>query len=93
MFSQNIMKGTDAWNNLDRGGDQFYKKYNTDVFTSEAVNLISNHDKRKPLFLDLSFTSVHAILENGLQVRNMTENESRFKYIKDPNRRKLAGIP
>lgn len=85
------MSGVDAWQNEQHAGERFRNKYNTDVFTEEALNIINTHNTDKPLFLDLSYTAVHAIASSKLQVRNEEENEKQFAFIRDKNRRMLAG--
>lgn len=90
--SQGFSSGIDARNNFEPAGERFRGKYNTDVFTEEAVQVIRDHDITKPLFLDLSYAAVHAIWKDRLQVKNFEENEKKFAYIKDPNRRLFAGV-
>lgn len=85
------VSGIDAWENNQHAGEKFRNKYNTDVFTDEAINIIKAHDTDKPLFLDLSYTAVHAIGNSQLQVRDFQQNEKQFGYIKDPYRRMFAG--
>lgn len=86
------VSGIDAWENNQHAGEKLRNKYNTDVFTDEAINIIKAHDTEKPLFLDLSFTAVHAIGNSRLQVRDFQQNEKQFGYIKDPDRRMFAGV-
>lgn len=85
------MTGIDARANFEKAGDRFKGRYSTDVYTEEAVNVIRKHDRKVPLFLDVSYTAVHAIPKGIVQVKNITETEERFAHIKDPNRRLLAG--
>ncbi|KAL6953787.1 N-acetylgalactosamine-4-sulfatase, partial [Sarracenia purpurea var. burkii] len=73
-------------------GDEFVDQYATDVFTKEAVNIIKSHDRKTPLFLELSHVAVHALKGNILQVRDEKKNDEDFKYIADQQRRRLAGI-
>ncbi|XP_065217853.1 arylsulfatase B-like isoform X2 [Planococcus citri] len=84
--------GYDARDNYNHAGDRFRGRYATDVFTEEAVNIIKKHDTSEPLFLDLSHLAVHAIVGDILLVKNQTENDEKFSYIKDPHRRLFAGI-
>lgn len=72
-------------------GDEFVDQYATDVFTKEAVNIIKSHDRKTPLFLELSHVAVHALKGNILQVRDEKKNDEDFKYIADQQRRRLAG--
>lgn len=85
------MTGIDAHADFEKAGDRFKDRYNTDVFTEEAVDVIRKHNTSVPLFLDISYTAVHSIPKGIVQVKNITETEKRFAYIKDPNRRLLAG--
>lgn len=89
--TQSGVPAFDARRNFERAGAEFSGKYNTDVFTDEAIRIISSHDQSKPLFLELAYTAVHAIFGNTLQVRNLEENNKRFAYIEDPQRRLFAG--
>lgn len=56
---KNYSRGYDMRRNFDV--DKTYdKEYATDIFTSEAIKVIENHDKSKPLFLLLAELAVHA---------------------------------
>ena len=85
------MVGVDARRNLRHAGNDFSAKYATDVFTQEAVNVIRKHDPKEPLYLEVSHVAVHAVQGNYLQVRNETENDQKYGYIGDKNRRLFAG--
>lgn len=64
--------------------------YSTDVFTNEAVNLISKHNTSKPLFLYLAHVAVHS----GNPYNPLAAPDAdveKFNYIEDFNRRKFAG--
>ncbi|KAK6633914.1 hypothetical protein RUM44_004521 [Polyplax serrata] len=68
-----------------------YDSYTTDLFTKEAVKVIEEHDKTKPLFLYLAHLAVHsANFYDPLQAPFQTV--SKFSYIKDKQRRLFAGM-
>ena len=68
-----------------------YGNYATDVFTTEAVNIIHNHNAEEPLFLYLAHLAVHsANTYSPLQAPQ--DAIDRHSYIKDENRRKFSGM-
>lgn len=67
-------------------------QYATDVFTREAVHLISTHNTSKPLFLHVSHLAVHSGRNTQLLVvPNVEETLEKFKYIPDTQRRIFSG--
>jgi hypothetical protein len=67
-------------------------QYATDVFTREAVRLISTHDTSQPLFLDVSHLAVHSARNTELlEVPNTEEALKKFNYIPDTQRRIFSG--
>lgn len=63
-------------------------QYATDVFTREAVHLISTHDASRPLFLHVSHLAVHSGRNTQLlEVPNVEEALAKFNYIPDTQRR------
>ena len=66
-------------------------KYATDLFTEEAVDIISHHNASEPLFLYLSHLAVHSGNPSSpLQAPASVVNK--ISYIKDKNRRIFAGM-
>lgn len=65
-------------------------KYLTDVYTEEAVSLISNHPTDKPLLLILAHAAPHAG-NRGELLQAPFEEVNKFKHINTPNRRTYAG--
>jgi hypothetical protein len=65
-------------------------QYVTNLFTNEAVKLIKNHDKQKPLYLQLNHIAPHTGNEDD-PMQAIKEDIERFSYIADPKRRTLAG--
>lgn len=66
-------------------------QYSTDVFTTEAVNVISNHDRKKPLFLYLCHSAVHTG-NMGKWLEAPQSEIDKFRYIPEPNRRTYAAM-
>jgi arylsulfatase A-like enzyme len=64
--------------------------YATDLFTNRTLQIISNHDKCKPLFLYLAFPNVHAANE-GQPLQAPQRFVDRFNYIPNKDRRIFAG--
>lgn len=65
-------------------------RYATDVFTEEAVSLITSHEGDKPFFLMISHIAPHAGNE-GNKLEAPQEEINKFQYIINPNRRTYAG--
>ncbi|KAM7356270.1 uncharacterized protein ACRADG_002075 [Cochliomyia hominivorax] len=65
--------------------------YATDLFTQEAVQIIKQHNVKKPLFLLMSHLAVHTGNENN-PMEAPEEEIKKFGYIKDPKRRKYAAM-
>ncbi|KAK6181015.1 hypothetical protein SNE40_008962 [Patella caerulea] len=66
--------------------------YSTELFTNEAVKLITNQNVSEPLFLYLPFQAVHSgnLDEHPLQAPQ--EYIDRFPNIQNMNRRTFAGM-
>lgn len=60
--------------------------YDTTLFGDEAVRLISMHDPKKPLFLDLSFTAPHTPYQAPAKYLEQ------YPEIRDPSRRAYAAM-
>lgn len=67
-------------------------QYFTDFVTEHATDLIKNHDKENPLYLQVSHLAPHAS-ENvdRIEVKDMSKVNKTLGYIPDVNRRKYAG--
>ena len=64
----------------------------TDLITERAEDIISNHDRSKPLYLQLSHLAAHASdAKTVMEVRDERETNATLGYIEDFNRRKFAG--
>lgn len=87
MFDRNYSRGHDLRRNMDVVKSP---EYATDLFTSEAVNVIKTHDKKKPLFLLVNHIAPHAGNEDKI-LRAPEEEIAKFSYIPDIKRRTLAG--
>ncbi|XP_017883014.1 arylsulfatase B-like [Ceratina calcarata] len=84
-YSSQNMSGYD----MHRGDDPahgFNREYATDLFTEEATRIIENHERGRPLYLQISHLAVHAPLEHPMDQYNDTQ----FEHIREPNRRKYA---
>ncbi|XP_066269664.1 arylsulfatase B-like [Branchiostoma lanceolatum] len=60
--------------------------YSTHLFARKSIELISRHDKNKPMFLYLPFQAVHAPLEAPEEYIN------KYSHIKSRNMRVYAGV-
>lgn len=65
--------------------------YMTDIVTEEAESIISSHNPKKPMYLQLSHLAPHSNnAEDVMEVRDWKETNATLGYIKDLNRRKYA---
>lgn len=91
------MSKTQMGHDLHRDGPHslratYDSKYITDLVTDEAEKIIKSNGGQKPLFLEISHVAVHASdAADPLEVRNMTEVNATFPYIRDIRRRRYAG--
>lgn len=70
--------------------DDVDKVYVTNLFTSEAVKVIENHDKNKPMFMMLNHLAPHAGNED-FPMQAPEDEIARFANITNYKRRVLAG--
>ncbi|CAD1471204.1 unnamed protein product, partial [Heterotrigona itama] len=71
----------------------YNNEYMTDLMTERAVDIISDHDRSKPLYLQLSHLAAHASDAKAvMEVRDEGETNATLGYIDDFNRRKFAGV-
>ncbi|KAK4299256.1 hypothetical protein Pmani_028454 [Petrolisthes manimaculis] len=68
-----------------------YGQYSTDLFTNEAVTIISQHNTSQPLFLYLAHLAVHSGNPYA-PLQAPADVVEKFSYIEDENRRKFAGM-
>lgn len=88
------MSGTDARRGFERVGNEMVDRYATDIFTEEANNVIESCKHQiNPMFLMVSHLAVHTGVPgpNILEVSNTTNNDIRFNYIENKERRLYAG--
>jgi hypothetical protein len=85
----NILSGHDFRRNMETAWD-LQGQYATEVLTDEALRIIQEHDKCKPLFLYLGHLAVHAG-NAGKLLEAPQEAVNKFRHIKEPNRRTYAG--
>ncbi|XP_003702313.2 arylsulfatase B [Megachile rotundata] len=82
--------GLDMRRGMEAAWD-LHGQYSTDVFTSEAVKLINNHNDSKPLFLYLAHAAVHS--GNPYDPLPAPDVDvAKFTNIFDYNRRRFAGM-
>ncbi|KAK9875794.1 hypothetical protein WA026_009584 [Henosepilachna vigintioctopunctata] len=82
--------GLDMRRNMNLAKD-LHGKYSTDVFSKEAVDIISNHDQVNPLFLYVAHAAVHS----GNSYNPLPAPDSyvsNFSYIKHYPRQRFAGM-
>ncbi|KAK3607928.1 hypothetical protein CHS0354_006522 [Potamilus streckersoni] len=66
--------------------------YSTDLFTKEAVSIISNHNVSEPLFLYLPHQAVHSGNTEGDPLQAPQSYVDRFPHIQNYHRRLFAGM-
>lgn len=91
MHDRNFSRGYDMRRN-ENICNMNPKKYATELFTDEAVNVITTHNVDDPLFLVVNHLAPHAGNEAPDNPLEAPEVEiEKFKHIQDPDRRVLAG--
>nr|CAD7568897.1 unnamed protein product [Timema californicum] len=90
VYKDGEFSGFDLRRNLTLARD-LVGQYATDVFTDEAVRLISTHRETEPLFLYLAHLAPHAG-NRGKLLEAPQEVVNKFDYIADPNRRTYAAM-
>lgn len=90
MFDRNYSRGYDMRRNMNIAKD-FTPKYATDIFTEEAVRVISEHQGKTPLYLQLNHLSPHAGNEDN-PMQAPPDEIAKFSYIPDIKRRTLAAM-
>lgn len=88
-YDQNSTRGYDMRRDLTVAKD-FDQIYATTLFTNKALDVITNHDKNVPLYLQLNHLAPHAGNEDAPMQAN-PEDIAKFSYIPDVKRRTLAG--
>jgi arylsulfatase B len=66
--------------------------YATDLFSKETQRIIANHNVEDPLFLMVNHLAVHST-HGRQQLQAPAAEIVKFEYIKDTDRRTLAGNP
>ncbi|XP_069677338.1 arylsulfatase B-like isoform X2 [Periplaneta americana] len=89
-FEGGQLSGLDFFRNLTPAWD-LSGRYATDVFTEEAVRIITTHDTAQPLFLYLSHLACHAG-NRGKLLEAPQEVIDRFPHIIEPNRKTFAAM-
>ncbi|XP_022100296.1 arylsulfatase I-like [Acanthaster planci] len=69
-----------------------YGQYSTELFTQRAEEVISAHDKSKPLFLYFAHQAVHSANDREHALQAPKEYYDRFPNITDENRRMFAAM-
>lgn len=82
----------DLTNSLNIAHDHNHE-YFTDILSKKAEEIINNHNPEIPLFLEIAHLAPHCSnAVDPLEVRNLSQLNSTFGYIKNFNRRKYAGM-
>ncbi|CAG2111167.1 unnamed protein product [Medioppia subpectinata] len=87
-MSETGFTGFDLRHNLD-AVDGAHGIYSTDYYTESAVKLISDHNIERPLFVYMSYQSVHSA-NSPYELQAPKQLVDKFSYIKDENRRIFA---
>ncbi|XP_076623890.1 arylsulfatase B [Colletes latitarsis] len=71
----------------------YNNQYITDLITERAESIITNHDREKPLYLQLAHVAVHSSdSKDVMEVRDTGEVNSTLRHIEDFDRRKFGGV-
>ncbi|XP_068987005.1 arylsulfatase I-like isoform X1 [Bombus flavifrons] len=93
-IEQNLHVGHDL--HYDVAGNlsvKYSHEYMTDLITERAEDIIFNHNRSKPLYLQLSHVAAHSSDAKAImEVRDEEETNATLGYIEDFDRRKLAGV-
>lgn len=89
MRGKTYARGYDMRRNFETSRN-FTPEYATELFTREAVETITSHDKTKPLFLIVNHLAPHAANEED-PMQAKQEDIDKFSYIANEKRRTLAG--
>ncbi|XP_063375234.1 arylsulfatase I [Cydia amplana] len=85
----------DTWGTDFRRGMQvahdLFGKYATDIYTDEAIKVITAHNKSEPLFLMVAHSAMHSGNPNEF-IRAPDSEIERFKHIENYQRRKFAAV-
>lgn len=71
--------------------DDIDRIYATDLFTTQAVKTIANHDKNVPMYLQLNHLAPHAA-NSDFPMQAPVDVIEKFSYIESEKRRTLAGL-
>ena len=88
-FQYDYTRGYDMRRNLTVAKD-FDPIYATNLFTKEAVNVISKHDKKSPLYLQLNHIAPHTGNQD-FPMQAPDDVIAKFSNIPSLKRRTLAG--
>ncbi|XP_033099226.1 arylsulfatase I-like isoform X2 [Anneissia japonica] len=68
-----------------------FGQYSTELYAKEAINILEQHNKSKPLFLYLPFQAVHSANEDD-PLQAPQKYIDRFPYIKNKQRKVYAAM-
>jgi arylsulfatase B len=89
MFDRNYSRGYDMRRDLEV--EPISNTYATELFTSEAIDTIKNHDIKTPMFLMINHLAPHAGNEDNPMEAPQDEID-KFEYIENEQRRTLAAM-
>ncbi|KYM99142.1 Arylsulfatase B, partial [Cyphomyrmex costatus] len=77
----------------DNNTVEYRYDYMTNIITEEAESIISSHNTKKPMYLQLAHLASHASdAEEIMEVYDWEETNATLGYIQDLNRRKFASV-
>ncbi|XP_025835299.1 arylsulfatase B-like [Agrilus planipennis] len=84
------INGFDLRDNF-RVAREYRGQYATELFTNKAIEFIKGHDTSVPMFLIVSHLAPHTGPDSKVEVKNLTETNEKFNYIRNQERRNYAG--